>query len=118
MCPVPDPSSVFSVHLLDKGNTRSEDDEFSCLLHGKQTTFHVEPLPFGNKAHSVHEYRVFLPREFKQPTDAVNRQWRILVAKHMANYLTSLEAPDHLLGKVDVSDLETFDGHHPKAIFW
>jgi hypothetical protein len=62
-------------------------------------------------------HRARLPNAFKEgsaPEESV--QWRVLAARRMADYLRNNQTWSH--EAIDLSDLESFDGHRPSSVFW
>ena len=62
-------------------------------------------------------YRARLPNSFKEGSACEESlHWRVVAARRMASYLRNDQAwsPE----AIDLSDLESFDGHRPSRVFW
>lgn len=62
-------------------------------------------------------YRAKLPSAFKERCACEESlRWRVAAARRMAHYLRNEQTGPS--GCIDLSDLESFDGHRPSSIFW
>lgn len=108
---------TYRIRRIDYGMHRCDGtDIFEYSEHGRELLFFLDHEASQLVEQGAASYRARLPREFAD--DAVPKgvlQWRIEAARNMARFFRT--DPFWADERINLDELDTFDGHHPRATF-